>query len=90
MSKPHGYVTLAFEDYRIPPNIWARLEKRSFVATPLDGPCWIWRGRNEVDPRMVIALRLGYSRHDILALVPTCGRIECANPAHTCLTLKSK
>jgi hypothetical protein len=80
----HGYAHLPWEHYLIPSHIWKQLERD-------EHGCWLWRGRKDVDVRMALFTRLtGKARSEVIAVVPTCGVIECANPAHTCLTLKQE
>jgi len=81
---PHGYMSIAWEDYRVPANFWQRLERWG------ERDCWLWRGRKDMNPRVAMASRLGVNRDDILAAIPSCGVIECCNPKHTCLTMVAK
>lgn len=82
-TEVHGYATVRWEYYLIPRHFWERLEADEATG------CWRWVGRKDVNARLAMAMRLGAvkRREEVLALVPTCGFIDCANPAHTCLTL---
>ncbi len=77
----HGFAYLPWDDYRIPAHIWRSLTQ--------DGGCWRYKGAKDVNPQMIMVTRLtGLTRNDVLAAVPTCGTVNCANPAHICVTRK--
>ena len=88
VNGPHTTMdAIAWDDYRIPATFWKRLERKSFPATPLQEECWLFRGAKDTNPQIAMATRLlGVPKEELLAVVPTCGHSNCANPAHLCAT----
>jgi hypothetical protein len=78
----HGLANTHFDDYRIPPHIWSRLQ--------IEGDHWIWHGSKDSNPQIDMAVRLlGWRRDEVLAAVPTCGVARCAKPMHICATKRN-
>lgn len=79
----HGFMLIAFDDYRIPAHIWKQLT----VCT--DTGCWEYRMDRPQNIRRVMVMRLlAVTREELFAVTPTCGNKFCARPSHTCVTLK--
>lgn len=84
MSDVHGMDPVAWDDYRFPAWFWRSMT----VCT--DTGCWLAK-EGLKHPQVTVARRvLGVTRDQLLAVVPTCGEIRCANPAHLCVTLRAQ
>lgn len=81
---PHGFATVEWDHRAIPEKVWANL-------TRLPNGCWVaptgqkgslWR-------ELFIERIAGVIARNAWAITPTCGDVRCANPAHTCFTMKT-
>jgi hypothetical protein len=81
----HGMMTMAWDDAAFPAWFWDGLDA-------LPNGCWVWskrRMRSLHGIEYVVTRLLRCEWRDVLAAVPTCGTIECLNPAHLCCTLRT-
>ncbi len=79
----HGMVeSVPWDDYRLPAWFWKDL------SLCVETGCWQSKQPN---PQMLVVRRIsGLTRDQVLAAVPTCGDVTCANPAHICVTRKAE
>lgn len=81
----HGFGSLTWDDAALPQWWWDAITKT-------DRGCWVLREpKRSLNPREFIVTRLLRCEwRDVLAAIPTCANVGCVNPAHLCVTRRTK
>jgi len=72
-----------WDDALLPDSFWQGLRR-------LPNGCWVWGEKRGLHSREFVVTRLlRVEWRSVLAAVPTCGNIECCNPNHLCVTMRT-